>query len=53
MDGIVSGNTLKVGSYQCPWGIKEIKINQLGSWKNAEVKSGKGREKEFFPPNKV
>ena len=27
------------------------KINQSSSWTNAEVKSGKGREKVFFPTN--
>ena len=53
MDGIYSGNTLKVGSFPCNWGIKEIKINQLGSWTNVEVKSGKGREKGFFSSNEV
>ena len=48
MEGVCSGHMLKVGSYQCHRGLKEIKINQSGSLTNAEVKSGKGREKGFF-----
>ena len=33
-------------------GFKEIKINQSGSWTNAELKSGKGKEKGIFPQTK-
>ena len=32
---------------------KKFVINQSRSWTNAEVKSGKGKEKRFFPPTKL
>ena len=33
-------------------GINKLKINQSGLWTNTAVKSGKWREKGFFPPIK-